>query len=365
LSPRITQTIWPIEPHTEAKHAILRKYLAAWLPIMASRGGSINYVDGFAGPGEYMGGEEGSPLIAIRTIIEHRVNLKSKFTLAFIEQDRERYEFLQKKLATITLPENLRVGCYCDQFARVMESALDKFSKEGRRPAPTFVFIDPFGFAGVPLSLIKRIMQNPHCEVLITFMYEELNRFISQERLWNSVAELYGNDDWRSVIDVEDPRRREAVLHGLYKSRLNAGANIQHVLSFKMRNRSNTTDYFLFFGTNNLLGLKKMKEVMWKVDESGSFLFSDNTHNSDQPVLFQREPDFRLLKRLVLERFGRTITTVMELEKYILTQTPFRETHYKRQILLPMEEAGEINAYRPTRIRRKGSFPYDCIIEFL
>ena len=27
-------TVWPIEPHTAAKHQILRKYLDAWLPIL-------------------------------------------------------------------------------------------------------------------------------------------------------------------------------------------------------------------------------------------------------------------------------------------------------------------------------------------
>jgi hypothetical protein len=36
-----------------------------------------------------------------------------------------------------------------------------------------------------------------------------------------------------------------------------------------MSNSRDVTDYFLFYATNELLGLKKMKEAMWKVDESG------------------------------------------------------------------------------------------------
>jgi hypothetical protein len=46
-------TIWPIEPHTAAKHQILRKYLDAWFPILATYNKRIVYVDGFAGPGRY------------------------------------------------------------------------------------------------------------------------------------------------------------------------------------------------------------------------------------------------------------------------------------------------------------------------
>ena len=58
-------TIWPIEPHTCAKHQILRKYLDAWLPILGTYNKRIVYIDGFAGPGEYKGGEPGSPIIAL------------------------------------------------------------------------------------------------------------------------------------------------------------------------------------------------------------------------------------------------------------------------------------------------------------
>jgi len=362
---KITKTVWPIEPHTEAKHAILKKYLEAWLPIMSSRSGAINYIDGFAGPGKYEGGEEGSPLIAIRAITEHRVALRSKFSLIFIEADRERCEFLQQNIAGLTLPENVSAGCYCGRFDQVMAGVLDKFDKKGSVLAPAFVFIDPFGFAGVPFSLIKRIMQNPHCEVLITFLYVEINWFISQERLWKHLTELFGNDEWRTVIDMTNPPQREFTLQGIYKKQLGSAARIQQVLSFKMRNKANTTDYFLFFGTNNLVGLKKMKEAMWKVDETGSFLFSDATHNPDQPVLFQKEPDLRLLKRLILESFKGKIITVHDLETYVITQTPFRETHFRKNVLIPMERADEIRISRPDRKRRKESYPEDCFIEFL
>ncbi|MFZ7121222.1 MAG: three-Cys-motif partner protein TcmP, partial [Eubacteriaceae bacterium] len=51
---KISSTIWAIEPHTEAKHAILRKYLDAWLPIITRWNGKVLYIDGFAGPGEYV-----------------------------------------------------------------------------------------------------------------------------------------------------------------------------------------------------------------------------------------------------------------------------------------------------------------------
>ena len=38
-----------------------------------------------------------------------------------------------------------------------------------------------------------------------------------------------------------------------------------------MRNERDVVDYYLFYATNNILGLKRMKEAMWRVDEAGEF----------------------------------------------------------------------------------------------
>lgn len=43
-------TVWDLEPHTRAKHEILKRYLEAWTPILALGGfPEIIYMDGFAG----------------------------------------------------------------------------------------------------------------------------------------------------------------------------------------------------------------------------------------------------------------------------------------------------------------------------
>ncbi|TET39643.1 MAG: three-Cys-motif partner protein TcmP, partial [Dehalococcoidia bacterium] len=68
-------TIWAIEPHTEAKHKILRYYLSAWFPILATTQNRLLYVDGFAGPGEFYKKDgslvDGSPIIALKVARDH------------------------------------------------------------------------------------------------------------------------------------------------------------------------------------------------------------------------------------------------------------------------------------------------------
>jgi three-Cys-motif partner protein len=65
-------TTWTLEPHTKGKHMVLQHYMGAWLPILTSWNGRVLFVDAFAGPGEYSGGEPGSPVIALRALINHR-----------------------------------------------------------------------------------------------------------------------------------------------------------------------------------------------------------------------------------------------------------------------------------------------------
>ena len=42
-------------------------------------------MDGFAGPGEYVGGEEGSPLVAIRALCEHGAKIGGEVIFYFVE----------------------------------------------------------------------------------------------------------------------------------------------------------------------------------------------------------------------------------------------------------------------------------------
>ena len=96
-----TSIIWPLEPHTEIKHIILRRYLNSWLPIISRYHGKIVYIDGFAGPGEYSFGQDGSPIIAIKAVLDHKFKLGAKIRMLFIEKEEDRCKFLKEKIKKI------------------------------------------------------------------------------------------------------------------------------------------------------------------------------------------------------------------------------------------------------------------------
>ena len=323
------------------------------------------YIDGFAGPGKYAAGEDGSPLIVLKAARDHRAKPATEIVFIFIEKEHDRFEHLKTVIADIkvTLPANFNVNCVHGTFDDQMTEVLNDLETQKKRIAPSLVFIDPFGFSHTPLHIVKRIMQNQRCEILVTFMYEEINRFLNHQDHTETYDSLFGTAEWRGILEVADPEQRRRLVHDIYRDQLRR-AGIAYVRSFEMLNSGNRTDYFLFFGTNNLRGLEKMKEAMWKVDPVGSFHFSDFTDANKTGKLFLDQPNFSQLKGMILARFQGKDVSIEDLTEFVITETPFLGTHFKTQILKPMESQGELSVVRAKELRRKGTFPEGTIIRF-
>lgn len=96
-----TGLLWERDPHTAAKHTLLRRYLSAWFPIMATRFSTegITFLDGFAGSGEYLNSQESSPVIAMGQALRSEVVQRGTTTrLVFIEDQKGRAEHLSALL---------------------------------------------------------------------------------------------------------------------------------------------------------------------------------------------------------------------------------------------------------------------------
>jgi three-Cys-motif partner protein len=179
-------TTWRLEPHTAVKHAILKGYLGAWFPILASNRGRVVFLDGFAGPGEYEGGEMGSPMIALNSLIDHNyfANLREcEFVFLFNEMDPDRFAALQNNLSSLQKartpwPSNVKVHAVNQDFGTL---AKELATANGDRLAPTFAFLDPFGYKGLEMATLATLLSAEKCEVFCYFDYNSANRFATEE----------------------------------------------------------------------------------------------------------------------------------------------------------------------------------------
>jgi three-Cys-motif partner protein len=358
-------TLWKREPHTEGKHLVLRAYLDAWFPIMGRWNGRILFIDGFAGPGQYEGGEDGSPIIALRSLIEHHAKtaIRAEVGFIFIEQRADRAAHLRALVDDLQpdLPPMVRVAVIQGSFDRSLAQSLDALDEQRKKLAPALVMIDPFGVSGTPMEVVARILENPRCEVYVSFMYESMNRFITTPEFADNLDELFGTAEWRKAVDLEGEERRH-YLYSLYANQLRA-AGAKHVLHFDLY-QGNRLVYGIFFGTQHETGCDRMKQAIWKVAPGGSYEFRGS--KSDQLVLGVDQPNYQPLRNQLMEEFGaRGWVGIAEVLRFVASDaTEYHTGQVKRPVLKPLEGDGRVVVDESSR-KRKGFYPDGCRLRFI
>lgn len=359
-------TIWPLEPHSRGKHLVLKEYLKAWLPIISRWNKRILFIDGFAGPGTYTNGESGSPIIALQTFKDH-INLKhAEFEIAFyfIENDPRREKHLEGLVENMkeSLPGQITIHIEQGEFNDSMTEVLDEIDRQNSQLAPCFAMVDPFSVSDTPMSIIARILKNNASEVYISVMYEWINRFKEHPNFEPHLDALYGCQEWRDGIDIEDSDERKAFLFNLYKQQLkNAGA--KYVVHFELY-EGNRLVYAIFFGTKHLVGCDRMKQAIWKVAPFGDFAFRGT--RSEQLTLSLEFSDFTPLIIALQRKFQRQgwvrIQSVLDFVRS--DETDFHSSQLKKNALRTMEENGLIKVKENTR-KKKKCYPDGTLLRFL
>lgn len=344
---------WAIDPHTRAKHQILDSYLKGWFPKLTSFQDKVIYLDGFAGRGRYTDGTEGSPLIALRALVSHQ-HLKRmdhcKFIFWFIEANKDNEAALRRELNAFFEEHDtgsgpdIGIDLTHNTFEKTGRELAKQLDEKGGKIAPTFAFIDPFGYTGLPMDLIKSLFGNSQSEVLVNFMVGFVQRFIEREGQEAAIESLFGLPADQVMAGKLSDAKRVEHLRDVYMAQLKEVGGFEYVRSFAMTNHTGNVSYYLVHGTHHREGVKLMKAAMWKADPGGGSVFQDRLHGVE--VLFDPAPDTEPLRAELLSVFaGRSAVPIDEIEWHTILETPYRETHV-RPILTVLEKRGIITVRR-------------------
>ena len=359
-------TVWAAEPHTLAKHAILRNYLQAWSVIMARQVQNrpperavVRFIDGFAGPGEYSTGESGSPVVALRTVLDHSQDFPVPVRFFFIEGRADRHAHLCGVLDRLAAeiqatPKVQLLKPRLGECAAILNEALDVFEQRSLTVGPALFFLDQFGYSQVPMSLIARVMRQRECEVFSYLNFAHLNHYLADATKWPAFNVAFGGDEWRPALALSGRARHDFLIR-TYKQVLKERGNAKHVWPFAIFNASGALLHWLVFCTNSLRGLEEMKKAMWKVDSTGTFRFSDRDDPRQTNFLSDMNDDW-LPDALANALDGRTLTRD-EIWTHVLTETPF---YLYKSALKRLEDDGRLRVSAMPARRRKGSFPDSC-----
>lgn len=351
-------TVWDIGEHTVGKHRVMKAYLDGWFPVISRYAGRVLFIDGFAGPGKYKGGEEGSPIIALKALRDHsyRPMMKAEFVFLFIEKDEPRAEVLRHQIAPIVaeLGPTVKTEVVAGVFDARMTEVLDAVVEQKKRLAPAFVMVDPFGVGQTPMSVIARILENPKSEVFISYMWEWINRFKGEPEFEAPLTELHGTDAWKEYRN-HPKADQKPFLYNLYEDQLRA-AGAKHVTYFELL-KGNRHVYTIFFATKHAKGMDLMKSSIWKADKTGNYQFRGR--DESELMLDIDQPNLKPFQRELQTAFGDANVSIDEVIEWAMGDATDYHSGHVKSALKAMELNGIVsNVIRAGgQKRRKGTFP--------
>jgi three-Cys-motif partner protein len=342
---------WLYSDHTRAKHALLSRYIKAWLSILGRSGrralgrGELVIVDAFAGKGRYLGGEPGSPLIfreiAGQVAADDRVD---DVELFFIEPNLANYQDLVAALAERGPPARVTEQPVArTQFERAAVRILELL-----RGRPSFWFIDPFGFSGLPLALLRQILRQPRSELFITFMSRDMNRFLDVEQHRQASMQTLGLSDEafeRALDAVKASKKREFALRDLYLRRLQEGAGAKFVWPARIVSRgADETIYYLVHASNHIKAFREMKDATYELwGDRYAFLGREDYEIRSQLELPLFETGQAALKRVLAQVFAGRELSYQQLTDEAYPDPRFRmfiDRHFREALVGMIAEGG-------------------------
>ncbi len=235
---------------TYLKHFFLERYLERVGFNICSFRNEFVYVDGFSGPWKSVDEkfEDTSFMIAMQELRKVRDGVAGlgkrapRIRCLFMEKDLVSFRDLKRAIDDVT---DLEVEAVHDEFEKAIPSILSFVGESF-----SLVFIDPTGWTGFGLKRITRLLKHRPGEVIITFMYDFINR-----RFGLDFDELFGGPGWT-------PEMSEGETVQLYCARVKAFGEFDYVTSTRILNPTKDRTYFhLIYGTRHWKGLLEFRNV--------------------------------------------------------------------------------------------------------
>ena len=302
-----------------AKHRLLQSYLAAWFPILSSWQGRVLYIDCHAGRGRHETGDEGSPILALRILNEHRsrdqILSNTEVVFYFFEIDQRNYQLLRDEIDALgSLPDKMVILPFQSDYEAHLRTAFGDLRSSGGQLAPSFAFVDPYGFS-ISMEFLNEILSFPGTELLINFMYRYVSMAMTHEDQVENMNMLFGNEQWKALPTIQDPSDRSDATIKLFSQALNA----KYATPMYMRAENGALKYALIHATNHPRGREKIKETMWGVIPDGTFSASEKD-SPHQPVLLVPEPDLLPLESAIWQEFSGRSADVNQMHEWLVDQ---------------------------------------------
>lgn len=354
---------------SEVKARIVQKYFYAWakviMPTAQKNGGRIAYIDLYAGPGRYKDGAASTPLLVLQHAIANP-KLASMLVTLLNDSDSDNTSTLQTEIDGLpgigVLKHKPVVSC-----GEIDEEAERYFNQT--RLVPSFSFIDPFGYKGLSLKIIKGVIKDWGCDCVFFFNYNRINAGIGNPVVTGHMDALFGKeraDALRARLPGLSPELREALILEELAAEIKAIGGT-HVLPFTFRNSSSTrTSHKLVFVSKSFKGYAIMKDIMAKessTEDQGVPSLTYSPADYSMPLLFSLQRPLDQLRASLLKDLATQELSVAKIYERHSIDTPYIMKNYKES-LMQLEAEGKVAVRSLKGTRPKGTLADHLLVRF-
>jgi three-Cys-motif partner protein len=352
---------------SRVKTDIVENFFVSWAKVISGHQKkrhdpvALAYVDLFAGPGKYLDGSESTPLRILRQILKVD-EWKSNTLLLFNEADEELLKGLRRNLDEADAAA-LRVS---PAFGSDVVTANYRGCLRHIEGRPALFFIDPWGYKGIALRLLRDFVSGFGNDLIFFFNYRRINAAVSNDLFAERMDELFGTRSQslrRDVARLHGFAREEAIIAAASEE---ISENVaQHVQKFRFARSGGEASHYLFFVSKSPRGHEIMTNIMAKrsSDVIGGVPTFEFTQKGGTGWLFQPDQIEELARTLMRDLSGKRLS-VDSIYTDHGSGKQLQRKHYK-QALLRLEARGDVEMNPPAEKRRTGTLADHVMVKFL
>lgn len=234
---------------------------------------------------------------------------------------------------------------------------------------PSFSFIDPFGYKGLSLKIIKGVIKDWGCDCVFFFNYNRINAGIGNLAVAGHMDVLFGKeqaDALRARLPNLSPELREALILEKLAAEIKALGGT-YVLPFTFKNSSGTcTSHKLVFVSKSFKGYAIMKDIMAKessTEDQGVPSLTYSPADRSMPLLFSLQRPLDQLRVSLLKDFAGQEVSVADIFERHSVDTSYVMKNYK-DTLKQLEADGKVGVRSLKGTRRKGTLADHLLVRF-
>jgi len=348
--------------HSKVKTTIATKYFATWAGIIGPQKERIGYIDFYAGAGRFKDGTNSTPLIILeRAIADPHLRVK---LVTYFNDGKPAHA---KSLSTaINAMPGITTLKYAPKIYTNKVGPATAAFFASRPIIPTFAFIDPYGYKGLSLGLVRAVLKDWACECLFFLNYNRINAGINNAKVATHMDALFGAARLATlrtaIVGVSPADRERMILASLTDALRALGGKFVLPYRFKMADAERTSHYLIFVG-KHFLGYKIMREVMAKAStthDEGVASFEYTPH----PPLFVTDGRSvaALSEELVVTFPGRALTVKQIFGLHSPGKLYILRNY--QDALMRLEGQGRVTPSKPSSERPAGTLAQHILITF-